>query len=135
MILRREGYMPQEYSENQNGSYCVVGSRVSRVSWKSIRKAQLGIGVALAIILCFATSTRADLVSGHVYGPDGNPLLNTTIVVELGNNRSTQFRTDAKGNFSVYLDPRRYAVHTDDNRYKGEIQSYSQPVQQDIHLR
>jgi hypothetical protein len=91
-------------------------------------------GVALALLLCFATPARADLISGHVYDPGGRLLPNQTFTVEAGGHRVAQFRTDASGNFSVYLDPGSYTVRSSDNSLEGQVTSYSQPVQQDIHL-
>lgn len=91
------------------------------------------LGIALAFVLCFVIPARADLISGHVYGPDGKLLPNRAFLIVETNGR---FKTDASGNFSVALDPGHYTVHpTNDNTLEGSISSYSQPVQQDIHLR
>jgi hypothetical protein len=50
--------------------------------------------------------------------------------------KAVEFGTDASGNFSVYLDPGRYTVRSNVNTaLQGEIDSYPQPVQQDIHLQ
>ncbi len=97
-----------------------------------IRRGHHGVGVVLAFVLCFAIPTRADLVSGHVYGPNGELLPNRSFTIQ---ETKGQFNTDASGNFTVSLDPGHYTVRpTNDDSLEGSITSYSQPVQQDIHL-
>jgi hypothetical protein len=90
----------------------------------------------LMLFVCVSVHARADAVSGRVYGPDEKPLPNMVFVARSEKGLSVRFKTDASGSFSVYLDPGRHTVHAEaDESLEGSIESYSQPVQQDIHMR
>jgi len=83
-----------------------------------------------------STQVRADGISGRVYDLNNTPVANATLTAQSQNGDSVDFKTDKSGNFSVYLDPGRYDVYSkDDSSLKGSIESYSRPVQQDIHLK
>ena len=81
-------------------------------------------------------SIMADTVSGRVYGQDGKPASNVTLTAKPTKGDAVEFKTDSSGNFSVYLDPGRYTVTASgDTSLQGLINSYPQPVQQDVHLK
>ncbi len=91
--------------------------------------------LAMAFALGLPPGATADAVSGRVY-LDGTAVTNTTFTARpAARGRAVQFRSDASGNFSVYLDPGRYTVLSSDGTLEGSVDSYPQPVQQDIHLR
>ncbi len=101
----------------------------TRTAWRS-----LWLGAAFAI--CLATPAKADTVSGRVYGADAKPMVNTTLTARPAQGDGVEFKTDGGGNFSVYLDPGRYTVTTiKGGDGEAVIDSYPQPVQQDIHLK
>lgn len=87
--------------------------------------------------VCLPTQVRADGVSGRVYDPNNKPLADASLTAQSqSGGASVDFRTDKSGNFSVYLEPGRYEVVTKEDRsLKGSVESYSRPVQQDIHLK
>lgn len=94
--------------------------------------------LAIAFALLFSVSAAAGTVSGRVYDPDGNPVKNTffTATAKPARGEPVDFKTDPLGNFSVYLDPGRYIVSPKgDASLQGEIDSYPQPLQQDIRLK
>lgn len=94
-----------------------------------------GLCVAIALALFLPVSVSAGAVSGRVYGPDNELVKNTTFTATSAQGR-VEFSTDASGNFSVYLDSGRYTVKSKaDPALQGQIDSYPQPVQQDIHLQ
>lgn len=71
-----------------------------------------------------------------MYGPDGKPVPNASFTAKPAKGQAVEFKTDRSGNFSVYLDPGRYDVRSAANAtLQGVIESYPQPVQQDIHLK
>jgi len=78
----------------------------------------------------------ADTVSGRVYGQDGKPVPNMTFTAKPAKGEPVEFKTNAAGNFSTYLDPGRYTVTPSGGPdLQGVIDSYPQPVQQDVHLK
>jgi hypothetical protein len=92
--------------------------------------------LVLAFVAGLAVPAGADGISGRVYGPDGKPLPNTTFTARPEKGEAIDFRTDPSGNFSVFLDPGRYVVSFKaDASLEGVIESSSQPVQQDVHLK
>ncbi len=92
--------------------------------------------LAMLFVLCLTASAIADTVSGRVYGPDAKPLVNATLAAKPAKGDAVEFKTDGAGNFSVYLDPGRYTVSpVKDGDGEAVIDSYPQPVQQDIHLK
>lgn len=91
------------------------------------------LGIALALLL--TVSAWADFVSGRVLGPDGNPLGGKTFTAVMKGKPAVSFSTDKGGNFSVYLDPGTYTVHSgDDNTVEGVVHGYPQSTTEDIHL-
>jgi hypothetical protein len=95
-----------------------------------------GLCLAIALALFLPVSVSAGAVSGRVYSPDNELVKNTTFTATSVQGKAVEFGTDASGNFSVYLDPGRYTVRSNVNTaLQGEIDSYPQPVQQDIHLQ
>jgi len=94
------------------------------------------LGLVLAMLAGLSLSARADGISGRVYGPDGKTLPNAILTAQPEKGPAVDFKTDASGTFSVFLDPGRYVVSVRaDTSLEGVIESYSQPVQQDIHLK
>jgi hypothetical protein len=89
----------------------------------------------LAFAFAVPISIMADTVSGRVYGQDGKPVSNVTLTAKPAKGDAVAFKTDSSGNFSVYLDAGRYIVTpVGDSGLQGLINSYPQPVQQDVHL-
>jgi hypothetical protein len=92
--------------------------------------------LAFAFALFLSSSALADAVSGRIYGIDGKPAQNTTFTARPAKGQAVEFKSDASGNFSVYLEPGRYTVTSGaDATVEGLIESYPQPVQQDVHLK
>lgn len=99
-------------------------------------RARARLWLALALLAGLHLSARAEGVSGRVYGPDGKALPNTILTARPEKGPAVDFKTDASGGYSVFLDPGRYVVSSRaDASLEGVIESYSQPVQQDIHLK
>ena len=103
---------------------------------RSTRSTCTSLCLAIAFALCLTVSATADAVSGRIYGPDENPVTNTAFNAKIHvEDKPVEFKTDSSGNFSVYLDPGRYTVcPKDDATLHGGIDSYPEPLQQDIHL-
>src|SRR5580765_2119223 len=59
----------------------------------------------ILFVLAIPASSMADTVSGRVYGQDAKPLPNVTLVAKPAKGDTVEFKTNATGNFSVYLDP------------------------------
>jgi hypothetical protein len=99
--------------------------------------------MAAGIFILSAAPLRADLVSGRVYDSGGKAVTGKSFTAK--NSKGVcvkQFDTDKAGNFGVFLPSGRYSVgypppNDDCAKLKelGVIESYSQPVQQDIHLK
>lgn len=90
----------------------------------------------LAVMVGAGLPARGDGISGRVYGPDGKALPNMVLTARPEKGPGVDFKTDASGNFSVFLDPGRYMVSSRaDASLEGVIESYSQPVQQDVHMK
>ncbi len=103
---------------------------------RSTRTTGTSLCLAIAFALCLPASATADAVSGRVYGPDKKPVPNTTFTAQPEKGQAVKFSSDPSGNFSVYLDPGKYTVKSSaDDTLEGVIESYPQPVQQDIHLK
>jgi hypothetical protein len=92
--------------------------------------------MAIAFALIAPISAMADTVSGRIYGQDEKPVLNATFTAKPAKGDAVEFKTNASGSFSVYLDPGRYTISPSaDASLQGVIDSYPQPVQQDVHLK
>ncbi len=90
----------------------------------------------LSLLTGSARPAVADGISGRVFGPDGKPVPNAVLAARPDKGQPVEFRTDGSGSFSVFLDPGRYAVSPrGDASLVGVLESYSQPVQQDVHLK
>jgi len=101
----------------------------ARTTWTSLCLATL---LALLAPVC----AMADTVSGRVYGQDEKPAANMTFTAKPAKGETVEFKTNASGAFSVYLDAGRYTVSPSaDASIQGVINSYPQPVQQDVHLK
>src|SRR6266568_4618748 len=82
------------------GKYC----RGTRTIWVSLF-------LGMAVTLCIPNIAKSDAVSGRVYGLDGKPKDNTTFTATpVAGGEAVEFKSDASGNFSVYLEPGRYKV-------------------------
>jgi hypothetical protein len=92
---------------------------------------------ALAGLLLLAPAALlADTVSGRIYGTDEKPVANATFKAKPAKGETIEFKTNATGAFSVYLDPGRYTVSPSaDPSVQGSLNSFPQPVQQDVHLK
>jgi hypothetical protein len=100
------------------------------------RISRFNLSVAAAVVFCFASYARADFVSGHVYGPDNKPVPNATFSAQSAKEQPVNFKTDGAGNFSVYLDPGTYTVHSaTDKTLEGVVHGYPQSAEEDIHLK
>ena len=94
---------------------------------------QLALGLC---ILGLPSLAMADIVSGRVFGADDRPLVSATLTAKNARGEATNFKSDASGNFSVYLDPGKYTVSfAGDATVEGTVEGYPQPFQQDIHLK
>ena len=94
----------------------------------------LCLALAFAILLPLAAS--ADIVSGQILGADEKPIVNGTFTAKDAKGQPTTFKSDPKGNFSVYLDPGKHTVTSSaDPSLSGTIESFPQPRQQDVHLK
>jgi hypothetical protein len=104
---------------------------------RGTRAAWANLCLATTLALCFSSVAAADVVSGRVYGEDGSPKASATFTATpVRKGQPVQFKSDASGNFSVYLDPGRHTITlSSDPTLEGTVDSYSQPVQQDIHLK
>jgi hypothetical protein len=99
--------------------------------------------VVAGIVIFASTPLKADMVSGRVYDSNGKPVTGKSFTVKNSKGSCVkQFDTDQAGNFGVFLSSGRYSVgyappNQDCSKFKdlGVIESYSQPVQQDIHLK
>lgn len=92
--------------------------------------------LTIAFMFCVALYAWADVISGNVYGPGGELLKSATCNVFLDGSEVTTFTTDASGYYSVFLKPGRYKVRPKGNdALEGDLESYPQPVRQDIRLR
>ncbi|MBZ5565504.1 MAG: carboxypeptidase-like regulatory domain-containing protein [Acidobacteriia bacterium] len=106
-----------------------IGSGNARTTW-------IRLCLATVFALCLTAFANADTVSGRVYGPDAKPVINATLTAKPVQGEAVDFKTDGAGNFSVYLDPGRYTVNPiKDDTVQAVIDSFPQPVQQDIHLK
>ncbi len=91
--------------------------------------------LAIAGPIWFSFTAFADIVSGRILGADEKPMVNGTFTARNAKGEATTFKTDKSGNFSVYLDPRKYTVNPSaDAALTGVIESFPQPRQQDVHL-
>ncbi len=90
----------------------------------------------LAALVAGSPGALADGISGRVFGPDGKPLPNAILAARPEKGPPVEFKTDGSGSFSVFLDPGRYVVSPrGDTSLEGVLESYSQPVQQDVRLK
>jgi len=105
-----------------------IPPRIRPITWTTLC-------LAIAGAIWFALPASADIVSGHVLGPDEKPIVNGTFTARNSKGETTTFKTDKSGNFSVYLDPGKFTVSSStDAALTGVIESFPQPRQQDVHL-
>ena len=91
--------------------------------------------MALAFAILLPLAARADIVSGRILGADEKPVVNGTFIAKDTKGQATTFKSDPKGNFSVYLDPGKFTVSSSaDPSLSGTIESFPQPRQQDVRL-
>jgi hypothetical protein len=96
----------------------------------------LRLCVAAALLLVAPFTVMADTVAGRMYGVDEKPIANATFKATPAKGAAVEFKTNGTGAFSVYLDPGRYTVSPSaDPGIQGIINSFPQPVQQDVHLK
>jgi len=100
------------------------------------RKGLAAFFVAMTIASLLPTMASADIVSGRIFGLDEKPIVNGTFTAKDAKGASTTIKTNAMGNFSVYLDPGKYTItSTTDPSLTGSIESFPQAKQQDVHLK
>ncbi len=115
-----------------NGSVSLPGGPTVRRS----PAARTSLLLLLAVLVAGGPRAMADGISGRVFGPDGKPLQNAVLSARPEKGPAVDFKTDGSGSFSVFLDPGRYVVTPrGDTSLEGVLESYSQPVQQDVHLK
>src|SRR5690349_10074634 len=91
--------------------------------------------LATGVLILVPLAASADIVSGRILGADEKPIVNGTFTAKDAKGQSTTFKSDPKGNFSVYLDPGKFTVSfSADSSLSGTIESFPQPRQQDVHL-
>jgi len=100
------------------------------------RKSLATLCLAIAIAICFTAIASADIVSGRIFGLDEKPIPNATFSAKDSKGAATAIKTNAMGNFSVYLDPGKYTIsYSADPTLTGVIESFPQAKQQDVHLK
>ena len=97
--------------------------------------------LAIIFIFFFTISAEADMVSGRVYDKTRTFRPGDEITISgrdpNGNLISVKARTDAKdGSYKLFLPPGAYEVEfkKDNKTLRGKIQSFPQPIQQNIYL-
>jgi len=92
--------------------------------------------LAIAVAIWIPAMASADIVSGRIFGLDEKPIPNATFTAKDAKGGSTAIKTNAMGNFSVYLDPGKFTIsYSADPTLTGVIESFPQPRQQDVHLK
>jgi hypothetical protein len=93
----------------------------------------------LALALSISVPAKGDLVYGRVYGAEGKFQPRNAFTLKDSTGRTVQeVKTDEYKGYSVFLSPGTYKVEftdKDNALWVGEIESYPQPVRQDIHLK
>jgi hypothetical protein len=91
--------------------------------------------LAIGFLILLPLGAAADIVSGRILGVDEKPIVSGTFMAKDAKGQATTFKSDPKGNFSVYLDPGKFTVSSSaDPSLSGTIESFPQPRQQDVHL-
>ena len=97
--------------------------------------------LAIILILFFAISAEADMVSGRVYDKTRTFQPGDEITISgrdpNGNFISVRAQTDRKdGSYKLFLPPGAYEVELkkENKTLRGKIRSFPQPIQQDIYL-
>ena len=100
------------------------------------RKGWTPLCLAIAVAIWIPAIASADIVSGRIFGLDEKPIVNGTFTAKDAKGASTAIKTNAMGNFSVYLDPGKFTIsYSADPTLTGVIESFPQPRQQDVHLK
>jgi len=100
------------------------------------RKAWTTLCLAIAVAIWIPALASADIVSGRIFGLDEKPIANGTFTAKDAKGGTTSIKTNAMGNFSVYLDPGKFTItYSGDATLTGTIESFPQPRQQDVHLK
>lgn len=106
------------------------------ISTTGRRKGWATLCLAIAVAGCFSVVASADIVSGRIFGLDEKPIPNATFSAKDSKGAATAIKTNAMGNFSVYLDPGKYTIsYSADPSLTGVIESFPQAKQQDVHLK
>ena len=104
--------------------------------WATRRNVWATLFLAIAVSACFSSVASADIVSGRIFGLDEKPIVNGTFTAKDSKGATTPIKTNAMGNFSVYLDPGKFTLsYSADPSLTGVIESFPQPRQQDVHLK
>ena len=107
----------------------IIFSRIKGRAWTPLC-------LAIAVALCIPAIASADIVSGRIFGLDEKPILNATFTAKDAKGAATTIKTNATGNFSVYLDPGKFTIsYSADPTVTGVIESFPQARQQDVHLK
>jgi hypothetical protein len=108
----------------------------SRVVLTKKRKGWTPLCLAIAVAIWIPAIASADIVSGRIFGLDEKPIANGTFTAKDAKGGATAIKTNAMGNFSVYLDPGKFTIsYSADPTLTGVIESFPQPRQQDVHLK
>ena len=98
--------------------------------------AWIALCLALAAILSLPSSASADIVSGKILGLDDKPIPNGSFVAKDAKGGTTTFKSNAEGNYSVFLEPGKYTVtYGADATVTATLESFPQPRQADIKLK
>ncbi len=108
--------------------------RTPEITLQAARALRLCLALALGFLAPGAAV--ADTVAGRIYGIDEKPIANMTFKAKPAKGEAVEFKTNATGAYSVYLDPGRYTVSpSNDPSVQGSLSSFPQPAQQDVHLK
>jgi len=92
--------------------------------------------LAIAVAACLPIDASADIVSGRIFGLDEKPIVNATFTAKDSKGATTTIKTNAMGNFQIYLDPGKFTItYSADPTLTGVIESFPQARQQDVHLK
>lgn len=105
-----------------------------RTGWKRWWVIGSGLCPTVTLALSLPISADAGLISGRVSDERGTFRAGGTFSVKLSAGKTVQVKTDAEGNYRVFLPPGIYTVEFSDGR-SAEILSHPEPIKQDIRLK
>jgi len=109
---------------------------VSRTLCSQIGATWTGTCLMMVLVFCLPTGAEAGLVYGRVYGAEGEFEPGDAFTLIISEARRIEVKTDKFKGYSISIAPGMYDVEfTKNKKWKAVIQSYPQPVRQDIHLK